>query len=215
MQYNFNSEFMARAARSNRPRLKQGLARSRPCSHPPLQRPTHLLRAALLGPTAPPSPPGCRGGTALWLVFWAPAPKRDCSMACLSSGRLPPKSAGPPPSKASAVCASRPTPDPKQARPNPNPPPNPDPKQAQLVEPRLGTLIHAKLSGNALYTSAYTDRHAARVRGVLSALTRPASLPQVCHTRLAPQMSRQGPRQVGSATHTGLLLTRLSLALDS
>ena len=50
---------------------------------------------------------------------------------------------------------------------------------SKLVEPRLGTLIHAKLSGNALYTSAYTDRHAARVRGVLSALTRPASLPQL------------------------------------
>jgi hypothetical protein len=41
------------------------------------------------------------------------------------------------------------------------------------------TTVDAKLSGHTLYTSAYTDRHAARVRGVLSALTKPASLPQL------------------------------------
>lgn len=61
---------------------------------------------------------------------------------------------------------------------------------SKLVEPRLGTLIHAKLSGNALYTSAYTDRHAARVRGVLSALTRPASLPQLVREHAFSEASR-------------------------
>ena len=50
---------------------------------------------------------------------------------------------------------------------------------AKLVEARLGALIHAKLSGGTLYTAAYFARHTARVRGVLSALSGPASLPQL------------------------------------
>jgi len=48
-----------------------------------------------------------------------------------------------------------------------------------LVEPRLGTAVQAKLSGSTLYTSSYVARHGARVRGVLSAVLRPASLPQL------------------------------------
>ena len=48
-----------------------------------------------------------------------------------------------------------------------------------LVEPRLGTAVHAKLSGNTLYTNAHVRRHAARVRGVLSGLLRPCSLAQL------------------------------------
>ena len=49
----------------------------------------------------------------------------------------------------------------------------------RLVEPRLGTVIQAKLSSGSLYTSAYVARHAAKVRGVLTAVTRPVSLPQL------------------------------------
>jgi len=49
----------------------------------------------------------------------------------------------------------------------------------RLVEPRLGSAIDATLSGGALYTAAYVARHTARVRGVLSGVTRPVSLPQL------------------------------------
>lgn len=42
----------------------------------------------------------------------------------------------------------------------------------------LGSL-GATMSGGSLYTKAFVARHAARVRGVLSALSRPASLPQL------------------------------------
>ena len=49
----------------------------------------------------------------------------------------------------------------------------------RLIEPRLGTAVHAKLSGSTLYTTAYVARHAARIRGVLSAVLRPTSLPQL------------------------------------
>jgi len=52
----------------------------------------------------------------------------------------------------------------------------------RLVEARLGVVIEAKLSGGTLYTAAYVSRHTARVRGVLSALTRPVSLPQLIRT---------------------------------
>lgn len=48
-----------------------------------------------------------------------------------------------------------------------------------VVEARLGSLIHARLSGGTLFTPAYVARHTARVRGVMSALTRPVSLPAV------------------------------------
>jgi len=46
-----------------------------------------------------------------------------------------------------------------------------------VVESRIGALIHAKLSGGSLFTASYVARHLARVRGVLSALHGPASLP--------------------------------------
>lgn len=46
-----------------------------------------------------------------------------------------------------------------------------------VVEGRLGAIIDAKMSGSTLFTAAYVCRHTARVRGVLSAVTRPASLP--------------------------------------
>ena len=49
----------------------------------------------------------------------------------------------------------------------------------RLVEPRLGTVVDAKLSGSTLYTTGYVARHGARVRGVLSAVLRPAALPQL------------------------------------
>ena len=53
----------------------------------------------------------------------------------------------------------------------------------RLVEPRLGASIHAKLSGGSLYTSTYVTRHNARIRGVMSALTKPAALPQLVRSR--------------------------------
>jgi hypothetical protein len=49
----------------------------------------------------------------------------------------------------------------------------------KLIEPRLGTLVHAKLAGGVLYTSAYVARHMARVRGALAAVLRPTSLSQL------------------------------------
>lgn len=49
----------------------------------------------------------------------------------------------------------------------------------RLVEPRLGLTIDAQMSGGSLYTAAYVTRHNARVRGLLSAITSPASLPQL------------------------------------
>lgn len=49
----------------------------------------------------------------------------------------------------------------------------------RLVEPRLGAVVDAKLSGSTLYTTGYVARHGARVRGVLSAALRPAALPQL------------------------------------
>ena len=45
-----------------------------------------------------------------------------------------------------------------------------------LIEPRIGTIIQAKLAAGVLYTTAYVARHSARVRGVLTAVLRPTSL---------------------------------------
>ena len=51
----------------------------------------------------------------------------------------------------------------------------------KVIEPRLNTVVKAKLASGVLYTSAYVDRHAARVRGVLCACLRPtgACVPMV------------------------------------
>ena len=49
----------------------------------------------------------------------------------------------------------------------------------KLIEPRLGTVVQAKLAAGVLYTSAYVARHAARVRGALCAVLRPISLSQL------------------------------------
>ena len=49
----------------------------------------------------------------------------------------------------------------------------------KVIEPRLNTVVKAKLASGVLYTSAYVDRHAARVRGVLCACLRPTSLAQL------------------------------------
>ncbi len=49
----------------------------------------------------------------------------------------------------------------------------------KLVEPRIGGAIRAQLTGGTLYTPAYVERHAARVRGVMCAVLRPVSLPQI------------------------------------
>ena len=47
---------------------------------------------------------------------------------------------------------------------------------AKFIEPRIGTIIQAKLAAGVLYTAAYVARHSARVRGVLCAVLRPTSL---------------------------------------
>ncbi len=49
----------------------------------------------------------------------------------------------------------------------------------RLIEPRLGSIIDARLSGSTIYTRGYVARHTARVRGALSALSGPASLAQI------------------------------------
>lgn len=49
----------------------------------------------------------------------------------------------------------------------------------ETIEDRLGSLIHGKLDRlerGVLYTDAFIARHTARIRGVLSAVTRPTSL---------------------------------------
>ena len=45
----------------------------------------------------------------------------------------------------------------------------------RLLEPRLGSIVQAKLSNNTLYTTGHVARHAARVRGVMAAILRPCS----------------------------------------
>ena len=46
----------------------------------------------------------------------------------------------------------------------------------KVLEPRIGTVVQAKLAGGVLYTTAYVARHAARVRGALGGVLRPTSL---------------------------------------
>ena len=53
----------------------------------------------------------------------------------------------------------------------------------KLIEPRLGTVVQAKLAAGVLYTTAYVARHAARVRGTLAAVLRPTSLAQLLRER--------------------------------
>jgi len=49
----------------------------------------------------------------------------------------------------------------------------------QMIEKRLGTILKATFKGGLLYTEVYERKQTAKIRGVLSAITRPISIPQI------------------------------------
>ena len=77
------------------------------------------------------------------------------------------------------------------------------------VEARLGSTIQAKLGGGTLFTAAYVARHTARVRGVLTALTKPISLPALCkaHGEAATLVYKDFDRSMNQSIYRSIFLS--------